>query len=111
MKLQPAADRQAVRDDLEILSLETLAERGRKSLARLAADKRSLVGEAAAFGERLVDRDVARLTILDEAGNGRPSAAASAAAASSSAGRGVFWPIFKRRPVFSSRSYAEDMRK
>ena len=66
MKLQPAADRQAVRDDLEILSLETLAERGRKSLARLAADKRSLVGEAAAFGERLVDRDVARLAILDE---------------------------------------------
>ncbi len=66
MKLHPAADRQALGDDLEILGLETLAERRRKHLARLAADQRPLVGEAAALGERLVDRDVAGLAILDE---------------------------------------------
>ena len=66
MKLHPAADRQALGDDLEILGLEALAERRRKHLARLAADERPLVGEVAAIGERLVDRDVARLAILDE---------------------------------------------
>jgi hypothetical protein len=66
MKLHPAADRQPVGDDLEILGLETLPERRRKHLARLAADERPLVSEVAAIGERLVDRDVAGLAILDE---------------------------------------------
>ena len=66
MKLHPAADRQALGDHLEILGLEALAERRREHLARLAADQRPLVGEVAAIGERLVDRDVARLAILDE---------------------------------------------
>ena len=66
MTLHPAADREPFGDDLEILRLEPLAERRGKDLARLAADQRALAGEPAAMGERIVDRDIARLLILDE---------------------------------------------
>ena len=66
MTLHPATDREPFGDDLEILRLEPLAERRGKDLARLAADQRALAGEAAAMGERIVDRDIARLVVLDE---------------------------------------------
>ena len=66
MALHPATDREPFGDDLEILRLEPLAERGGKDLARLAADQRAFASEAAAMGERLVDRDIARLVVFDE---------------------------------------------
>ena len=66
MELHPAPDRKSFGDDLEILRLETLAKRSCKDLARLAADQRMAVGEPAATRERFVDRDIARLVILDE---------------------------------------------
>ena len=66
MELHPAPDRESFGDDLEILRLEALAERSCKDLARLAADQRMAVGEPAATSERIVDRDIARLVILDE---------------------------------------------
>src|SRR5277367_6400891 len=66
MELHPAADRKPFGDDLEILRLEPLPERGGEDLARLAADQRMAVGEPAATGERFVDRDIARLVVLDE---------------------------------------------
>jgi 1-pyrroline-4-hydroxy-2-carboxylate deaminase len=66
MKLHPAANREALGDDFEILRLETLAERAHEDLARLAADERATIGEAAAVGEGFVDRNVARFLILDE---------------------------------------------
>ena len=96
MALHPAADRESFGDDLEILRLEPLAERRGKDLARLAADQSAFAGEPAAMGERLIDRDIARLVILDEehgvgdaveqldARNGRPRIAASDAAGSAS---------------------------
>ena len=122
MKLHPAADRQALGDDLEILGLEALAERRRKHFARLAADERPLVGEGAAIGERLVDRDVAGLAILDEEDDvgdvvekldcrKRPPEDSGERGGGIVPGRaGAFLPIFKRRPAFSSRSEQEDMR-
>ncbi len=66
MQLHPAPDRKPFGDDPEILRFEPLAEWGREDLARLAADQSVTVGEPAAMGERFVDRDVARLVILDE---------------------------------------------
>src|SRR5271155_2198281 len=69
MKLHPAADREPLGDDLEILGLETLTEPRREHLARLTADERALVGEVAAIGKRLVDRDVAGIAIFYEEDN------------------------------------------
>ena len=66
MALHLSPDRESLGDDLEILRLEPLAERRGKDLARLPADQRALAGEPAAMGERIVDRDIARLLILDE---------------------------------------------
>ncbi len=66
MALHPGPDRESFGDDLEILRLEPLAERRGKDLARLAADERTLAGEPAAMGKRIVDRDIARLLVLDE---------------------------------------------
>jgi 1-pyrroline-4-hydroxy-2-carboxylate deaminase len=66
MAFHPATDREAFSDDFEILRLEPLAERGGKDLARLAADQRALASEPAAMGERIVNRDIARLLVLDK---------------------------------------------
>ena len=66
MTLHPATDREPLRNHLEILRLEPLAQRRGKDLARLAADQRAFASKAAAMGERLVDRDIARLVVLDE---------------------------------------------
>ena len=66
MELHLGPDRKPFGDDLEILRFEALAERAQEDLARPAADQRPLVGELAAMRERFVDRDIARLVILDE---------------------------------------------
>ena len=66
MTLHSATDRESFGDDLEILRLEPLAERRGKDLARLAADQRAFASEPAAMGERIIDRDIARLVIFDE---------------------------------------------
>ena len=66
MKLHLSPDREPFGDHLEILRLEPLAERRGENLARLAADQRVTVGESAAAHQRFVDRDIARLIILDE---------------------------------------------
>jgi 1-pyrroline-4-hydroxy-2-carboxylate deaminase len=66
MELHLSPDREPFGDDLEILRFVSLAERGGKDLARLAADERALAGEAATMGERIVDRDIAPLLVLDE---------------------------------------------
>ena len=66
MELHTAPDRKPFGDDPQILRFVTLAERAHEHLARLAADQRPAVGEPTAMGERFVDRDIARLVVLDE---------------------------------------------
>jgi 1-pyrroline-4-hydroxy-2-carboxylate deaminase len=66
MALHPATDREPFGDDLEILRLEPLAERRGEDLARFATDEGALAREPAAMDERLIDRDIAPLVVLDE---------------------------------------------
>jgi hypothetical protein len=66
MALHLGPDRESLGDDLEILRLEACAERRGENFARLAADQRALAGEPAAMDERLIDRDITPLMVLDE---------------------------------------------